>query len=225
MARAVTEIAKAEKSKMILETAYELYKTKLYKEIKMIDIAKACGVSKGTLFNYYATKEALFLEIYSMEIKKRFNTMYKFLNSVERMTLEEFRDFFLGEMESVLDEDSPMVRLSAALNHTLEQNISYETALAFKKELLGYMDHLGSLFEARVPGLFKEDFMALMMVQNSIIIGYKNMSLVPKVMQQVIEDESMEVFRIDFRQNALSTMRTYLDGFLLNKYEDKKHVN
>lgn len=58
----------------ILDAGRELFYTKGFKCTKVSDIAIMAGVGTGTFYNYYSSKEKLFLEIYikeSEDIKKR----------------------------------------------------------------------------------------------------------------------------------------------------------
>jgi AcrR family transcriptional regulator len=59
---------------VILDSGRELFYAKGYKYVKVSDIAKKAGISVGTFYNCYSSKEKLFLEIYikeSEDIKKR----------------------------------------------------------------------------------------------------------------------------------------------------------
>jgi len=42
--------------------AVTLFKEKRFEDVTMIDIAKKAAVSKGTLYVYFLTKEAIFLD-------------------------------------------------------------------------------------------------------------------------------------------------------------------
>jgi AcrR family transcriptional regulator len=58
----------------ILDSGRKLFYLKGFKYTKVSDIAKEAGISVGTFYNYYSSKEKLFLEIYikeSEDIKKR----------------------------------------------------------------------------------------------------------------------------------------------------------
>lgn len=58
----------------IINSGRELFYSKGFKYTKVSDIAKMAGVSVGTFYNYYSSKDKLFLEIYikeSEDIKKR----------------------------------------------------------------------------------------------------------------------------------------------------------
>lgn len=47
----------------ILRTATDLFSEKGYHELTMEEIAEGMGVSKGTIYNYFSSKENLYLEI------------------------------------------------------------------------------------------------------------------------------------------------------------------
>jgi AcrR family transcriptional regulator len=58
----------------IINSGRELFYSKGFKYTKISDIAKMAGIGTGTFYNYYPSKEKLFLEIYikeSEDIKKR----------------------------------------------------------------------------------------------------------------------------------------------------------
>jgi AcrR family transcriptional regulator len=212
MKRAMTESAKAEKAKLILDTAYELYKKSTFDEIKMSDIAKAANVSKGTLFIYYSTKEILFMEMLFLEYEKRYLNLENLILSLETMTYEEFKTLFLSEMESILDQDSVLIRLSAIKNTILEKNIDYDTAIKASMGLYASLEKIVRLLTERVKYLTVESSFDLLLAQNAIIVGYVNMASIPEVLRNVIEDNDLKGFRLDFKKNALIAMEYYLDG-------------
>lgn len=59
-------VDKAAKRQEILEAAIAVFVEKGYHAAKMADIAAAAGMGKGTLYEYFATKEALPKEIFNL---------------------------------------------------------------------------------------------------------------------------------------------------------------
>ncbi len=55
----ITKEAKEKNRKNILETAEKLFALKGYEQTTTRDISEACGMAKGTLFNYFNSKETL----------------------------------------------------------------------------------------------------------------------------------------------------------------------
>ncbi|WP_144415305.1 TetR family transcriptional regulator [Paenibacillus durus] len=217
MKRAMTESAKAEKAKLILDTAYELFKKSTFNDIKMMDIAKAANVSKGTLFNYYSTKEVLFMEMLYIEYGKHLNNLMNLISQYETMSHEDFKHFFLSWMESILDPDSVLIRLNAIKNTILEKNIDYETAIKDKVDMYAFLEKIGEMLAERVEYLTAEASIDLLMAQNAMIVGYVNMASVPDVIRKAIDDNELEGFKVDFNKSALAAMEYYLDGLYVKK--------
>jgi len=217
MARAITETAKAAKANHILEKAYELYEKGTFKSIKMIDIANASGVSKGTMFNYFSTKEKLFLEILKREYQVRFENLISSFKKQNVLDFEGFKNIILNEMESILLEDSVLMRLTAIMHNILEENLDYETALSFKLDFHNFMMTIANIIVERVDCITLDDCKNLFMTQHALIVGYRNMSNVPEVVKQVLEDHDLNDFKIDFKKNVLKAMELYLDGLYIEK--------
>lgn len=56
-----------EKKDIIFHCGKELFSSKGFKDTKIADIAKMAGMAVGTFYNYYPSKESLFLDIYLKE--------------------------------------------------------------------------------------------------------------------------------------------------------------
>lgn len=53
---------------MILDAAFTLFVEKGYLDAKIIDIADAAGIGKGTIYEYFESKDAIFLELFQTRI-------------------------------------------------------------------------------------------------------------------------------------------------------------
>ena len=54
---------KKQKKRKILEKAFELFRENGYMDTKVEDITKALGISKGSFYTYFKTKEELLCEL------------------------------------------------------------------------------------------------------------------------------------------------------------------
>jgi AcrR family transcriptional regulator len=212
--RAMTEHAKTEKARMILNTARNMYREKNYEEIKMSDIAKAAKISNGTLFNYYKTKEILFMEILFLEYERRFQHFLKVLTPIRKMTDKQFKEFFLEEMAGILEPDSVFIRLSAIKNTILEKNIDEETAQKATQAMSDVLEPVLQLLKERVNFFSVEAFFHLLGAQNAIIVGYMNIASMPDVMHHAITGKRVKGFEVKFKEDALTAMEYYLDGWI-----------
>lgn len=68
------------KKEDIFNIGMELFSTKGFKETNISEIAKMAGIGVGTFYNYYSSKENLFLEIYISENEKLKKRILESLN-------------------------------------------------------------------------------------------------------------------------------------------------
>ena len=73
---------KGKKSKrdMILDSAYTLFINKGYWDTKIIDIADAAGIGKGTVYEYFESKDAIFLELFRTKVVAGYEILSELLN-------------------------------------------------------------------------------------------------------------------------------------------------
>lgn len=66
---------KNSKRDMILETAYDLFLNKGYWETKIIDIADAAGIGKGTVYEYFESKDEIFFELFKTRVAAGYESL------------------------------------------------------------------------------------------------------------------------------------------------------
>ncbi len=214
MKRAMTDSAKAKRAMQILDAAEQLYKTSRFEDIKMVDIAQTAGVSKGTLFNYYTSKESIFMEMLFREYNKRFKKMQILLLEYETMSKEDFKSFVVKEINPYLDEDSIYTRLNAIKNTILEKNIDYTVAMKDKVRMYENGEKIGQQISSLAPFMTPEKVMEFFLAQNAIIVGAMNLSGSPRAIKEGISEMKLSGFDVDFKSTAISIMTSYMDGFL-----------
>lgn len=61
-------IEKKTKRDLILDTAFDLFMEKGYSDTKIIDISNAAGIGKGTIYEYFESKDILFYELFKCKV-------------------------------------------------------------------------------------------------------------------------------------------------------------
>lgn len=64
----------------ILNSARELFHSKGFKDTNVSEIAKGAGIGVGTFYNYYASKEQLFTEVYIKENEQLKKNLFESVN-------------------------------------------------------------------------------------------------------------------------------------------------
>ena len=86
------EIKRERKREKILEAAAELFSTKHYHEVMMDDVAKLISVAKGTVYNYFTSKEELYFTIMHTRMENLLSLLKQKIES-EKSSIDSLRAF------------------------------------------------------------------------------------------------------------------------------------
>ncbi len=86
----ITSEAKEQNRTNILETAKKLFVEKGYERTTTRDISEACGMAKGTLFNYFSSKETLAMTLISLAMESGRQTYLRRKSGSEGLVEELF---------------------------------------------------------------------------------------------------------------------------------------
>lgn len=75
-------VDKAEKKQLILEASIAEFAEKGVSKTKIVDIAKRANIGKGTVYEYFSSKEAIFMEAMDFFMKSMSATIEKELNGL-----------------------------------------------------------------------------------------------------------------------------------------------
>jgi hypothetical protein len=106
------------------------------------------------------------------------------LNQPERITASELAECFAG----LLGAHVPMTHLLAILPSILEQNVAFESIVAFKVQLQTELDRTGPLLEKAFLVLRPGDGAHLLMQLNALAIGLFQVSTPPLAVQSVFAE-------------------------------------
>ncbi|SHE10111.1 Fatty acid metabolism regulator protein [Chlamydia abortus] len=152
-----------QRNELILQKAEKLIKEKGYHNTKMIDIAEALDIAKGTLYLHFKSKESLVFSIVKSKIVQFFKSVetisrsdktakYKVINIIREGYKSDFFEFVLAsfpDMGAVFSEDQNK-ELSSIQQKIIE---------CFKYVIEEGMD--SKYFDNKAPS----DFLALQLMQ------------------------------------------------------------
>lgn len=89
------DIASVGKRELILDTALDLFVQKGYLDTKIIDIANAAGIGKGTIYEYFSSKEELFAELLQTHVLEPYSGMEEEITSGNVPCSEQIKRYIL----------------------------------------------------------------------------------------------------------------------------------
>ena len=93
--------ARSQKRKKIIDKAWELFAKNGYEETKVEDITKDLGISKGSFYTYFATKEEL---------------LYEVLGKIKKEVIEKLENINVDQTPEKVLEDY----VKAKMNHAVK---------------------------------------------------------------------------------------------------------
>ena len=90
MPKSFNEEEKQRIRSLLLAKGYEMCSTLGVKKTSIDDLAAAAGISKGSFYNFFESKEALVLELFEQEEQRRDKLLKKLQDSPEEVSIEDF---------------------------------------------------------------------------------------------------------------------------------------
>jgi uroporphyrinogen III methyltransferase/synthase len=125
------------KRERILEAAADLFSQKSYHEVMMEDVAKMTSVAKGTVYNYFSSKEDLYFSIMSLRMENLIGSLKKQIeneqNSIDSlrsftvhlyMFMMKYQNFFLMYRKDSLNSENDFCVELRELDHQLKTILS-----------------------------------------------------------------------------------------------------
>lgn len=215
--RAVNAAQKEKRRQDILDSAKDLFNaTPDYNSLLMKHIAENIKLTKGTLYLYFKTKEEVFLALYTQEFNQIFDRIDAALKEDSGAGTVDTLVELLSEQ---LAGEDTFLRLNSLLHTVLEQNIEFETALAFKTLLRDRLLSSGHLLAAYLPPLSPHDGAELLLSTHELLIGcYQSASPTP-YLDEIFERPDMRFMKLDFSQQFPKNLRWLLQSAYAEKCE------
>lgn len=112
----------------IINACESLYKTMNFKEITIKEIGKATSFTRTSIYNYFQTKEEIFLALLQREYEMWVVSLKRAMNGADRMTKDEFADMLAHSLE----ERSQLLKIMSMNHYDMETGSRPERLAAFK---------------------------------------------------------------------------------------------
>lgn len=127
--RARTPSQKSMRRQAVIDAAWTLFQDQAFDDITVARIAERAGLAKGTLFLYFATKEALFLETLQVELMRWLDEFGAWLRDAPQSADGRA---LAGAFAASMARRASMLRLLEMVHSQLEPNAGLDAVIAFK---------------------------------------------------------------------------------------------
>lgn len=137
----------------IVRACRELYQNMSFKDITIKEISKYTSFSRPSIYNYFATKESIFLEIFREEYALWCEDMEKILAKYTKLDVTSFAD----KLAKTLENRPVLLKLLSMNLYDLEENCLLDNLTVFKQEYKHALDTVEHLLVVYFPQMRKSD--------------------------------------------------------------------
>ena len=112
----------------IINACEKLYQTMSFKDITLKEIGKETSFSRTSIYNYFQTKEEIFLALLKREYDSWIEQLGEAMDSKETMADDEIADVLAG----TLDKHRQLLKIMSMNHYDLEENSRMELLVEFK---------------------------------------------------------------------------------------------
>lgn len=211
MGNVLTPTQKTAKAQRIAAAAGKLFQTHAFSDISMTMIAQRADVAKGTLFNYYQTKENIFMTLLLEGYQNYFRQLITWLAAKSELTPAQLKAYLLAETQALITQHTTLVRLNALRGPVLEAHADRSQTAAGRRDLYAVNRRLGETLADKLPGLDAQTAAHLFVVQSAIISGFMNLAGLDHFNHTALAAD-FPAFQINLEREACQTFGFYLDG-------------
>ena len=144
---------KTKRKEEIVLACEKLYKKMSFRDITIKDIAKETTFTRASIYNYFETKEEIFLALYEKEYIRWNEDLEEILNSVKKFTKTSFAD----KIARSLEKRFMLLKLMAMNNYDMEENSRLDCLISFKLAYLKSINLFSQLLTKFNPLLTKKE--------------------------------------------------------------------
>lgn len=165
--RARNEEQKQQRINEILTAVAKLESKLKYDEITVVAIAKEASFTRSNLYKYFETKEEIFLELVKYDF---INWSNDFLEEIsEKTNISSLQ--FAETWTNILFRHERFIRLLPLINYTLEENVSLEKLISFKKTYFSIISKIIPTISNKIHGITLEKAADFFTIQGIFTIG------------------------------------------------------
>ena len=160
--RKVTPEQIARKREEIINACEELYQTMSFREITLKEIGKITSFSRSSIYNYFETKEEIFLGLFQREYDRWNEDLTAILNGNARLTKTELADHIANSLAG----REQLLKILSMNNYDMEANSRPELLNTFKQSYGDSIQRMSMLLTKFCPDMNVTD------IQNFIYTFY-----------------------------------------------------
>ena len=198
----------AQRREEIVASCENLYQTLSFKDITLKEISKVTSFSRPTIYNYFQTKEEIFLALFEKEYDRWNASLEDILASDEKYTGKQLADL----IAKTLEKRAQLLKLLSMNNYDMEANSREELLVSFKKSYGKSLQIFRAILEKHCRGISPADIEQIMYVFFPFMFG-----IYPYAEVTAKQKEAMKDAEIDYKYQSIYEITYNCLARLLNE--------
>ena len=179
----------AARKEEIINACEKLYQTMSFKDITLKEIGNETSFSRPTIYNYYQTKEEIFLALFEREYVRWNDELQTILQDNRKLTKAELAE----KLAASLANRQQLLKLLAMNNYDMEENSREELLTSFKVAYGESIKNVCSILTKFCPKKSEQE------IQNIIYIFFPFMfGIYPYTAVTDKQKKAMKEAKVDF---------------------------
>ena len=184
----------AQRREEIISACEKLYRTMSFKEITLKEIGNETSFSRPTIYNYFQTREEIFLALYELEYKRWNEDLEKILEEEALLTRAQVAE----KIACSLEKREQLLKLLSMNNYDMEANSRPELLITFKAAYGRSMTIIRSILSRFCPEISKDE------QENFIYVFFPFMfGIYPYVKVTEKQKTAMRDAQVDFVEHSI----------------------
>ena len=190
----------AERREEIVNACEQLYQTMSFKEITLKEIGKVTSFSRPTIYNYFKTREEIFLALFEREYDRWNEELETIIEENDLLTKTQVAE----KIAHSLENREQLLKLLSMNNYDMEANSRQELLTSFKTAYGKSMRNMGRILDKFCPEMSADDKQNFIYVFYPFMFGIYPYSAVTEKQKAAMKEAGVDyayqsVYEITFR--------------------------
>ena len=207
MPKGSPELTSARKEE-IISACRKLYETMSFKDITLKEIGKQTSFTRTSIYNYFETKEEIFLALFAQEYELFAEDLDRLLEQREMLS----PDALSSELAHALERRPLMLKLLCMNLYDMEANSRMERLVEFKKAYGESSAAVDRCLKKFVPDLTEENRQTFLYAFLPFVYGLYPYTVVTEKQRLAMKEAGIPYVYMSTYEMAYTFIRTLLGG-------------
>ena len=193
MPKGSPELTAARKEE-IVNACEKLYQTMSFKDITLKEISAVTSLTRTSIYNYYQTKEEIFLALYEREYHRWNAELKLIMEENDNLTTEQLAQ----KIATSIANREQLLKLLSMNNYDMESNSRPELLVSFKVAYGQSMDNMRRILEKFCSGIKEQEIDSFIYVFFPFMFG-----IYPYAKVTDKQKEAMKAAEVDYNYQSI----------------------